>query len=176
VFSVTREYVEIGVVPEGPRPIGRTVREAGRVRRSVRQRGRAPWPARPVVVPAVPLRLVTEPVRACALPRGERLTARSAVAARVRRVLAGAAVFAVAAAVVVGLGMLAGAASQARQQSPAVVSITVGEPATVWDVARRFAPAAEGVELSAVVERIVTINSLSSVHVRPGQVLQIPLR
>lgn len=181
MFSMMREYAEAGAVAGGP--AGRSVREAGRVRfGNARQRVRGPWPARPAIVHAVPLRLVTEPVRSCARPRdiqGLQEWPAAGVAAgagaRLRRVAAGAAVFVVAAAVVVGLGVLAGLTTQAREHVPAVVSITVSEPATVWDVARRFAPAAEGPELSAVAERIVTTNSLTSVHVHPGQVLRVPL-
>jgi hypothetical protein len=177
MFGTVQEYglgSAIGAAIGGA-PV-RLVREAGRVREAgVRPRARGPWPGRPGVVSSAPLRLVGEPVRACALPRVDEEEAQQRVGGRARRVLAGAAVVVVAAAVVVGLGVLADAASQSREQPPAVVSVTVSEPGTVWEVAHRFAPAAEGAELAAVVERIVTTNSLTSVQVRPGQVLRIPL-
>ena len=176
MFSTVQEYglgsaigAAIGVAPV------RLVREAGRVREAgVRPRARGSWPGRPGVASSAPLRLAAEPVRACAVPRVDG-QAQQRVGGRVRRVLAGAAVFVVAAAVVAGLGIVADVASQSREQPPAVVSVTVSEPGTVWEFAHRFAPGVEGAELAAVVERIVTTNSLTSVHVRPGQVLRIPL-
>jgi hypothetical protein len=54
-----------------------------------------------------------------------------------------------------------------------VVTVTVTEEATVWEVAERAVPGASGAELAATAERIVADNGLSSVRVRPGQVLRV---
>jgi hypothetical protein len=54
-----------------------------------------------------------------------------------------------------------------------VTTVTVEAEATVWEVARLVAPESSGPELAAVAERIVTDNSLTSVQLRPGQVLRV---
>jgi hypothetical protein len=95
------------------------------------------------------------------------------------RVLAGLAATAATAAVVLGLGLLAGAASEGRggagSGAPArpVATVTVEEEGTVWEVAERVAPASTGPELAAMAERIVTDNSLTTVRLHPGQVLRV---
>jgi hypothetical protein len=146
---------------------------------------------RPVAVPVI--------VRPAALPRpawpavpsasGPRLLVRrpavvepvSPLTIRVRQVLGGAALTVVTAALVVGLGLLAGTVAQSRvgagsqESAPAVAMVTVGPEATVEDVARGVAPAASGAQVAALTERIVTVNSLTSVELRPGQVLRVPL-
>lgn len=159
------------------------------------RRASRPRPARPEAV-AVVVRppQVERPERvALAAPAGQRVLVRppvavpSAVVLRVRRVVAGVVVGALAAALVVGLGLLGDAVSEMRAAIPAgpgviavsgaadaPMRVTVETPGTVWDVARRVAPAAQGPELAGVVERIVSANSLDSVVVRPGQVLRIP--
>ena len=50
----------------------------------------------------------------------------------------------------------------------------VGTEPTVWDVARRLEPAASGARLAELVERIAVDNALTSVELRPGQVLRVP--
>ncbi|NMH77076.1 hypothetical protein [Pseudonocardia xinjiangensis] len=154
-----------------------------------RRGSRGPRPVRPVAVPVI--------VRPAALPRpvwpalpsssGPRLLVRrpvvvepvSPLTIRVRRVLGGAALTVAAAALVVGLGLLAGTVAQSRVgaggPAPAVATVTVGPEATVQDVARGVAPAASGAQVAALTERIVTVNSLTSVELRPGQVLRVPL-
>jgi hypothetical protein len=59
--------------------------------------------------------------------------------------------------------------------APSAVVVTVGadEP-TVWEVARRVEPDAQGARLSAVAERIARVNSLTSVELQPGRQLVIP--
>lgn len=100
---------------------------------------------------------------------------------RVRRVMAGLALVLAAAAVVVGLGRVADLTAQARvQAAPAVsqaaeVIVTVAAPGTVWDVADGVVPGASGPQRAALVDRIVVANSLTSMRVRPGQVLRVPL-
>jgi Tfp pilus assembly protein FimV len=91
--------------------------------------------------------------------------------------VAGVAVVAASAAAVVVLGLLAGARepapapATARPPAPVVVTAAPGE--TVWDVAARVAPAHSGPERSALAERIVTDNALSSARLHPGQVLRV---
>jgi hypothetical protein len=157
-----------------------------------RRRGsRGPRPVRPVAVPVV--------VRPSALPHpawpavrllssGQRILARRVrgsgaglpLRIRVRRALAAAGLTVVAAAVVVGLGQLGGVVAQSRADvggGPAVAvasTVTVGPEATVWEVARGVAPTATEPQLAALTERIVTTNSLTSVQLRPGQVLRVP--
>lgn len=90
--------------------------------------------------------------------------------------------------VVIAFGLLPDAAGRSGVSAPvaptATASVTVapvarqlvvapGE-ATVWDLARRAAPEATGPQLAAVAERIVELNSLTSMHLRPGQVLWVP--
>ncbi len=175
-----------GVVGVAGRP-GATARSSRS--RAARRRPHGPRPVRPAVARVVP---AVRPACLVVRPRaGQRLLARPSLVAasghplrvRVRRALAAAAVVLAAAAVVVVLGLLAGAAAAARgggQQPPAatetVTVVTVGTGETVWDLARQVTPAASGAELAAVVERIVTGNSLASVQLHPGQVLQVPLR
>jgi nucleoid-associated protein YgaU len=91
-----------------------------------------------------------------------------------------------AAAVVVGLGQLlvlagpadpASAAVQAGTASapePTAAMVTVGAERTVWDLARRLEPAAAGPRHAVLAERIVVLNHLTSVELRPGQVLRVP--
>jgi hypothetical protein len=116
---------------------------------------------------------------------GPRLLVRSPVLpvsqseVRVRRIVAGFAVALVAAAVVFGLGRVADAASQARGPAAHVVAevtVTVDAPGTVWDVVDGVAPSAPGPERAAMVDRVVVVNSLTSVEVWPGEVLRVPLR
>jgi hypothetical protein len=100
-------------------------------------------------------------------------------AGRVRRVVAGFAVALVAAAVVFGLGRLADAASHARvpaASAVAEVTVTVDAPGTVWDVVDGVAPSATGPQRAEMVDRVVVVNSLTSVRVWPGEVLRVPLR
>ncbi|MEJ3657570.1 hypothetical protein WEH80_31875 [Actinomycetes bacterium KLBMP 9759] len=92
---------------------------------------------------------------------------------RTRRVVAGIAVFVVSLAAVIALGLVADAAVQWRSEGEPL-SVTVTSERTVWDVARGAAPLADGEELSAMVERIVTDNSLTTVQLQPGQVLRLP--
>ncbi len=102
---------------------------------------------------------------------------------RLRRLVGGVAVGVLAAAVVVALGLLADAVGAARDGGPAAPvpavgvdgTVTAGGGETVWDVARRVAPSGSGPEITAVAERIVTGNSLTSVQLAPGQVLRIPV-
>lgn len=100
---------------------------------------------------------------------------------RARRALAAVALAVVAAAVVVGLGLLAGAVERARTDAaaqpppPVTLTVTVTDEGTVFDLARAFGPERSGAELSAVAERIVIGNSLTSVQLHPGQVLQVPV-
>lgn len=109
--------------------------------------------------------------------------------------MAGLGVIVLAAAVVVGLGLLAGVSGSERgpasvgpaavlpaswpspvpaQVVPGATVVTVAPGETLWDVARRVAPAASGSDLAGVAERLVTDNSLTSVRLRPGQVLRVP--
>ncbi|NMH95870.1 LysM peptidoglycan-binding domain-containing protein [Pseudonocardia acidicola] len=145
--------------------------------------GRGPRPVRPGVA-AVPVR----PVTAAPLPARARVLARpasgrpgrvvagtpSARRYRLRRAVAGAVLMLVSAGAVVGWGQLAGLAGDAVARSTVPsgtreVSVRAGD--TVWGVARRAAPASD---TSAVVERIVVDNGLSSTSLRVGQVLRVP--
>jgi hypothetical protein len=100
---------------------------------------------------------------------------------RVRRVMAGLALALAAAAVVVGLGHVADLTAHARGAgAPAVaqaaeVTVKVAAPSTVWDVADRVRPGLSGPERAALVDRIVAANSLTSLRVRSGEVLRVPL-
>jgi hypothetical protein len=161
------------------------------VRRAVRRRGGGPRPVRPgVSAVAVRPAEVERPVmvassRVAVRPNGPRLLARrpapSTPVRSTRRVVAGLVVTVAAAAVVVGLGQLAEVAAAARAAAvpaataaPAgVVTVTVTGERTVWEVARAVAPGASGPEQAALVERIVTDNSLTSVRLQPGQVLRV---
>jgi hypothetical protein len=181
----------------------RDAREARRTDRAGVRPHRAPGP-RPVRPAAVPVSVrpaqgerpncrVEPPSRA--RPSRQRTLVRRSPAVPVRegsparRLLAGAAVAALTAAVIVGWGLLL-AATDAAVPAAAVpaagapgagvvgrdaVVVTVGadEP-TVWEVARRVEPGADGARLSAVAERITTANSLTSVELRPGRLLLIP--
>lgn len=126
-------------------------------------------PARPSVAPG-PRLLVSRPHPPVAR-RGD----------RVRRLLAGLALVLAAAAAVVGLGRVADLAAQSRAaETPAAahvaeVTVTVAAPGTVWDVADGVAPGASGPQRAAMVDRIVAANSLTSLRVRPGEVLRVPL-
>jgi hypothetical protein len=98
-----------------------------------------------------------------------------------RRIVAGAALVVVAALAVAGLGLLADAASAARQPAapapvPAPVVVTVDVPGTVWDLAGRVDPAAGPAERAELAGRIVAVNALPSAQVRPGQRLVVPVR
>ena len=106
---------------------------------------------------------------------------------RVRRAVAGLALVAASAAAVVALGLLARLAEPAaapvpapamqpvrrsgRRPAPVVVTAESGE--TVWDVADRVAPGLSGPRRAALAERIAVDNALSSVRLRPGQVLRV---
>jgi hypothetical protein len=109
-------------------------------------------------------------------------------ASSLRRAAAGVAVVLSAAAVVAGLGLVGGAVAEVRAaevgagvEGPAVVAapravertVTVGGERSVWEVARTADPGASGPELAALAERIVVDNSLTSVRLRPGQVLRV---
>jgi hypothetical protein len=79
--------------------------------------------------------------------------------------------------VVIGLGLLAEAAQAARTagsatSGPQMVAAEPGE--TVWELARRVSPSAAGPELAALTQRIVEANSLGSVRLQPGQLVQVP--
>jgi hypothetical protein len=94
-------------------------------------------------------------------------------------------------AVVVAFGVLGGlvAGWRAAESGPApaqdrvsvvgvdaaAMSVEVVDEATVWDVAQRVAPGATGPEQAELAERIVADNALTSVRVRPGQVLRVAL-
>lgn len=179
--------------------VRRVAGPSGRVERPGVRRASRPRPVRPeaVVVSVRPPQLerphLVQQSR-CVAPARQRILARPAapsqVVLRVRRALAGVAATVVAAAVVVGLGLVGNAAAQphgaAADPAPAAISVVgpvdavltvrVETPGTVWDVARRVAPAAQGPEMAAVVERIVSANSLRSIEVRSGQVLTVPRR
>ena len=47
---------------------------------------------------------------------------------------------------------------------------------TVWELVRRVAPSVAGPELAALTQRIVEANSLGSVRLQPGQLVQVPGR
>ncbi|MGH3567654.1 MAG: LysM peptidoglycan-binding domain-containing protein [Pseudonocardia sp.] len=196
-----REQIEVGAGSEAgmseTRRAGQSMDQHGRCRE--RRRAPGPRPSRPSVVSlAVRPALPRHPsVRA----RGRVLVGRrSAVRPGSRwgeRVLRGAAVLGViaaSAAVVVGLGLVAGVGGSERGPAsvgpaavlptswpapvpvpvvPGATMVTVAPGETLWDVARRVAPAASGPELAGVAERIVMDNSLTSVRLRPGQVLWI---
>lgn len=55
----------------------------------------------------------------------------------------------------------------------APVEMTARPGDSVWDVAHRASPAASGPQRAAVAERIVAENSLTSVRLRPGQVVRV---
>jgi hypothetical protein len=157
-----------------------------------------PRPVRPAAVPVPvrpaqgerPVRRPEPGLRAC--PNRERLLVRPAravprsTAGPGRRLLGGLLVVLLAAAVVVGLGQLlvlagpaapAAAAVQAGTGSatePTAAMVTVGAERTVWDLARRLEPAADGPRNAVLAERIVVVNHLTSVELRPGQVLRVP--
>jgi hypothetical protein len=118
------------------------------------------------------------PVEGAAAPKGAPGEARrSARTGRARRMLATVGVALVSALVVIGLGLLAEAAQAARAagsvaSGPLVVVAEPGE--TAWELARRVAPSAAGPELAALTERIVEANSLGSVRLQAGQLVQVP--
>ncbi|MGH3615287.1 MAG: LysM peptidoglycan-binding domain-containing protein [Pseudonocardia sp.] len=181
--------------------VGRPVEQHGR--RRERRRARGPRPSRPSVVSVAVRPAPSTPPR-CPSARGRRrvlVGRRSAVRSgsrrgeRVLRGMAGLGVIVLAAAVVVGLGLLAGVggsqqgpvavgrtavppaswpASVPAQVVPGARTVTVAPGETLWDVARRVAPVTSGPELAGVAERLVTDNSLTSVRLRPGQVLWVP--
>jgi hypothetical protein len=120
-------------------------------------------------------------------------------AARRRGALVVAALVAVTATCVVLLGLLADAVSEARSgaaaagvaaitapariaatetgaAAPDASTVTVGSEETVWEVAQRVAPDAEGPEVAALAQRLVADNGLASVRVHPGQVLRVTSR
>jgi hypothetical protein len=155
-----------------------------------RRRSRGPRPVRPAVVPvavrpARPQRSACGAVavrsRRVRVRRPLAAPARTALRLQVRRALGAAVLGVTTAAVVAGLGLLAGAAGQARvagTPAPAVAvsGVAVEEQQTVRDLARGVAPAASGSESAAVAERIVTDDSLTSVHLHPWQVLRVTAR
>jgi hypothetical protein len=172
--------------------------------RQVRRPGRSglrthrphgPRPVRPAVV-RVPVRPVEADRPACRARPPVRASrqrvlvrrppaASSAVAAPGRRLLAGLAVAVLTAAVVIGWGQLLGvAAGPGRAPTstgsaaggPGAVLVTVGADETVWELARRIEPEADGARLAALAERIAVANSLSSVELQPGRTLRIPTR
>jgi hypothetical protein len=65
-------------------------------------------------------------------------------------------------------------AGTASATDPTAAMVTVGAERTVWDLARRLEPAADGPRNAALAERIVVANHLTSVELRPGQVLRVP--
>jgi hypothetical protein len=85
-----------------------------------------------------------------------------------------------AAAVVIGLGQLLALREPATAvpvaASPAAATVTVGAEANVWDLARRLEPGADGPRQAVLAERIAVANALTSVELRPGQVLLVPSR
>jgi hypothetical protein len=101
---------------------------------------------------------------------------------RLAGVLAGVAVAALAATLVVGWGLLlaagppgsgsTGSAPVAARAGELLVEVD-GEP-TLWDLARRLRPGADGPRLADMAERIAVRNGLTSVELRPGQVLLVP--
>jgi hypothetical protein len=147
------------LVRRPPEAVGRALRRPWTsVQRSMRRVSRLPGPS--------------VPVRASSLCRAA----------------AGMAVVLSAAAVVAGLGLVGGAAAEMRAaeagaaaEGPVVVAaasavertVTVEGERTVWEVARTAAPGVSGPELAALAERIVIDNSLTSVQLRPGQVLRV---
>jgi hypothetical protein len=157
--------------------------------RDLRRADRGGTRPRPACGPR-PVRLPEPGLRAC--PNRERVLVRPvravprSTAGAGRRLLAGLLVVLLAAAVVVGLGQLlvlagpadpAAAAVQAGAASatdPTAAMVTVGAERTVWDLARRLEPAADGPRNAALAERIVVANHLTSVELRPGQVLRVP--
>jgi hypothetical protein len=156
----------------GPRPV-RPQAAVAPVRPAQAERPQAGSP-RPVVgSPGAPRTLVRRPHPMRTAP----------VAAPARRWLGGVAVVVLAAAVVFGWGQLLAARSAqapgptsapAASGPPAGAWLTVDAETTVWDVARGLEPAADGHRLSAVAERIARDNALTSVELRPGQVLRVP--
>ena len=114
------------------------------------------------------------------MPRGAVAAPAHSASPRLRTAAAVLTLVLVTAAAVVGLGLLADAASAVRQSptpagTPAAIVVTITMPGTVWDVADRVAPAAAGSERAALVSRIVAANELWSLEVRPGQTLRVPL-
>ncbi|MDT7615219.1 MAG: hypothetical protein QOF00_2666 [Pseudonocardiales bacterium] len=187
--SVGHRSGVLTLVPGTGGPRSRTTHRPGP------RRSPGPRPVRPGVV-AVAVRPAQVERPLChGVPQrpGQRVLARRPVVAapplalryRVRRAVAGVVVALVAAAVVVGLGLLADAASVVRAAgtpspgvvaaAPAEIIVTVAAGDSLGAIAERAVPGATGAELSAVVERIVTANSLTSVQVRPGQVLRVPV-
>lgn len=161
---------------------GPPVRAGGRHGGGSRRRTARPRPARPGTAPVVagPARTCRPVCRAAPVGAARRSVRRSAAAPavsalriRVRRAVAGVALAAGVAVAVAGLGLLGGGAAQWRADAAGAVAVTVGAERTVWEVARRSAPGADGAELAVLVERIVTENSLGSVRLRPGQVLRV---
>ena len=154
-----------------------------------------PRPVRPAALPVSPRPgRVERPVartesarRVC--PNRQRTLVRRVSAVPVssagpgRRLLAGVLVAVTAAVVVVGLGQLlalrdAGAAVGSPQAVESRVAgvLTVDSERTVWDVAQRLEPAADGARHAELAERIAVANALTSVELRPGQVLWVPSR
>jgi LysM domain len=158
-----------------------------------------PVSVRPAPGERPPFPRVEPAPRAC--PNRQRTLARRGPAVPVstagpgRRLWSGVLVILLAAAVVVGLGQLltmtgasrvaaSPAAASAAVPDPAVSAlpppaagtlVTAGAEETVWDLARRLEPGADGPRLAALAERIAAANSLTSVELRPGQVLRVPL-
>jgi len=97
-----------------------------------------------------------------------------------RRLRSGLLVVLLAAAVVIGLGQLLALREPATAvpvaASPAAATVTVGAEANVWDLARRLEPGADGPRQAVLAERIAVANALTSVELRPGQVLLVPSR
>ncbi len=154
-----------------------------RLGQQARRPAAGPRPVRPAVAPvwARPAPVERHAVRIPSRAREPRVLARRPVAQapvealrfRVRRVVAGMLATVVTVAVVVGLGLLADAASAARTPAArSAITVTVGAGESLGDVARRAAP---GEDVSAVVGRIVTANALTPARLRPGQVLRVPV-
>ncbi|WP_232662584.1 hypothetical protein [Pseudonocardia sp. TRM90224] len=180
--SVRLSIVREAPLEESSRPAAADVepaRERADARRDAANfHSNGPVAARRPFTLRAPLWAVAVPGRR---PAGVRLALRrsaprpiaTAARMRVRRVLAGIAVFVASVAVVVALGLVADAAVQWRGEGEQL-SVTVTSETTVWDVAPGAAPLADGAELSAIVEQIVTENSLTTVQLQPGQVLRLP--
>ncbi len=160
------------------------------------RRAPGPRPARPaaVAMSVRPAQGERPLARDEALPRGcptqQRILVRRSTtvplstAGPVRRLLGGVVVAVLAAAVVIGWGQLlaltapaepAPAAPGPAAVSPSADLVVVGAEQTVWELARRIEPAADEVRLAALTERIAVSNALTSVELRPGQVLRVPV-
>ncbi|CAN5900052.1 hypothetical protein BH23ACT10_BH23ACT10_10440 [soil metagenome] len=84
-------------------------------------------------------------------------------------------VLAVVAAVILGAVVVTRAATSARAPAPARVEMAVVVPAgeTLWDVARRYAPA--GADRSAWVVDVADRNAVDPATIQPGTPLVVPV-